>query len=392
MNAERFMAQWGRHEFSDCLSDLESASPSDLITLCQEIPVSELGRLCSVFFYSRQMSNSQTSAYASLIETKFSLAKKTGGMALAQAAGACYTFSLSIPEHMECSFHRGGGSQVMRDVFKAYTASLLCLKAHAEVSGPDLIRRNMADRWVEALSYDFTMIDEVDKQSIAFINKIVTLRGDRIASTMIYSLKQQANHAPVEERAARFAEGIEKMLVMLSKCDLIFAPKDVEPLIKEIDCIAQYFHNQGIKPVLAARNALLLHMLDPDMAGRWLGNSYAKTGRKPLDLFLIKRLATTIEKALEKPESHEISQLRWTHKVGIINAMGRLTGTPSVIENAVVSLIKDCEDDQIQSILCQVTSAASVIMARGIGRRLPDRVRLVTPKLGEKIFAVDLGL
>ena len=392
MNATQFMAAWDSHEFSICLNHLAKLNAGEMGDLCKAIPDSDMGKISSVFFYARQMTNAQTSAYAALVSTKLKqLANSRIGKNLDLAASACNRLSLSVAEHMECS-HLRGGSQAKQDVFDAYTVSLSCLRAQSEISGPDLVNQKLADRWADALSYDFKMIERVEVKTVAFINKIVTLRGDRIASTMLYSLKQQSNLLPLDERTAGFSKGVDGMIAMLGKCDLLVVPKDVEPLIKEIDCIAQYFHNQDEKPLIGARNALLKWLLDPEHAGRWLGNSYAKSGRKPLDLTQIKKLSMSIDRALEKPESHELHDLRWRYKIGLINAIGRLSGTPSIIENAVVNLIRNCEDDQIKVILSRVTSRAAVIMARGIGRRLPEKVRLITPKLGEKIFAVDLGL
>lgn len=392
MNGQDFMKAWEGHEFNLCLDHATMLSRHQLERLCEEIPDTDLHKLSSVFFFARQITEGQASAYAALLNSKFrQVSKDRCGKGLDIAAEACYRLSLSVPELMEW-LHLRGSCQAKQDIFHSYTFALSCLKTQAEASGPDLIKRGMADRWAEALSYDFSMVETVDKDVLAFINKMVALRSDRIGSTMIYCLKQQANQAPIDQRAATFAIGISSMIEMLRQHDLVVVPKDVEPFIKEIDGIAEYFHNQDIAPIAVARNALLRYFLDPEQGGRWLGNSYSKSGRKPLDLTQIRRIGVAIDKALEKPISSEVGDLCWRHKVGLINAIGRLQGTSMVIENAVVGLIKDCEDDQLKTLLSLVTSKAAVIMARGIGRKMPERVSLVTPKLGEKIFAIDLGL
>lgn len=392
MNGQDFIKAWDGHEFNSCLDHAKVLSEHQLERLCEEIPDADLCKLSSVFFFARQITDAQASAYASLLNSKFrQVSRDKYSKGLDIAAQACYRLSLSVPELMEW-LHLRGSNQAKKDVFHSYTFALSCLKIQAESSGPDLIKRGMADRWAEALSYDFSMVETVDKDMLAFINKMVTLRSDRIGSTMIYSIKQQANQAPFDQRTATFAMGIFSMIEMLRQHDLVVVPKDVEPLIKEIDGIGEYFYNQDIAPIAVARNALLRYFLDPEHGGRWLGNCYSKSGRKPLDLNQIKRIGVAIDMALEKPISIDVGDLCWRHKIGLINAISRLQGTSMVIENAVVGLIKDCKDDQLQVILSLVTSRAAVILARGIGRKMPQRVSLVTPKLGEKIFAIDLGL
>lgn len=392
MNGQDFMRAWDGHEFSSCLNHATVLSEHQLERLCEEIPDADLCKLSSVFFFARQITDAQASAYAQLLNSKFrQVSRDRYGKGLNIAAEACYRLSLSIPELMEW-LHLGGSNKAKKDIFHSYTFALSCLKTQAEASGPDLIKRGMADRWAEALSYDFSMAATVDKDVLAFINKMVTLRSDRIGSTMIYSLKQQANHAPFDQRTSTFATGISSMIEMLRQHDFVVVPKDVEPLIKEVDGIAEYFQNHDIAPIVLARNDLLRYFLDPEHGGRWLGNSYSKSGRKPLDLTQIKRIGVAIDRALEKPISNEVGDLCWRHKAGLINAIGRLQGTATVIENAVVGLIKDCEDDQLKKLMSLVTSKAAVIMARGIGRKMPERLSLITPKLGEKIFAIDLGL
>ncbi|MBD8681201.1 MULTISPECIES: hypothetical protein [Pseudomonas] len=392
MNAQKMIESWERHEFGACLSHLALLSDGDLLQLSGEIPDAKIGAFCSIFFFSRHMTNEQTSAYARLLEHKFqTVARRRNPQSVMDIGKACSLLSLCVPELMESSYERKG-LQAMKDIFRAYTASLACLKVQVEFGEPALINKGMVERWAEALTYDFGMIDKVDPDTLAFINKMVTLRGDRVASTMIYALKQKASHSPAEERPGEFSDGIEQMVNTMASHDLLIVPKDVESLVKEADHLPQYYLNHESKKLWAARSSLLTHLLDPDEGGRWLGNSYSKSGRKVLDPVGLKRLRGAIESALDKPESQGLEHLAWRSKVGLINAMSRLPGNQNVTENLIVNLIRPCEDDHVKWILSQVTRKASLLIARGIGRKIPERVSLITPRLGEKLLAVDLGL
>lgn len=391
MNANDFIEAWGRHHFDQCLNSISRMTGDEIKSLSDNIMPENMECLSSPFFFIRQMTSTQALAYTKLLTHKFDNPAGVFNGSSPRIGKACSRLSLCVPEFMEAAYLRGDRAS-LEGMFRAYTMAIECLEKQVDRDGPGLIERGMAERWAEALSYTFRLIDEVQPSTIAFINKAIGLRGDKIASTMIYALRQKASHAPAGQRPGQFAEGLGRLLGVMEGTDLLIVPQDVDSLIKEVDNLPSYYLETDQGCLWAVRDSFLKHLLDPGRGGKWLGNTFARSGRKPLDVDKIVRLGRSIDTLLGKPESRLASEALWIHKVGLINAISRHVGSQSILENAMVTLVKDCSDDQIRHILQTVTPKAAVILAKGIGRRLPERLSVVSSRLGEKIFVVDLGL